>query len=655
MVESPLTPARSLDLSLDELDRVAPGAPLLALGQTVFWDEPMKAGVAMALKNRPLARRFVAGVHDTDYFAKLPSGKRQPGKFRSVPHNDTNTRGLWSAAGEFSALFGSETVITRDALLAAGLRLHAVERARPGFLDSATEAYGWRGIVSLDENPPVTMEVSLGQLMPELCATLTWAMGTSVDGLAGEGQSYARDLADELHAKVCELGEGAVRKLGGLYEALAPEIYSFCANAPIDVDVSATSKLLRFNRDTCHLPRFELLNLFLDPATRQMATRAYDESVKGGSGQYGLSRFGTGAIPFDLVIPGLGRGTIRLGTRGAVIGTRQPQFLSFKQAPTSVYELAEIIEKKLGPNCVVVGKAVSLIGMLAREFVFVFHEGASSYVKVSRDFHRRLAAAGVPMQVNPILRIRYDAWSALNVCCSWLRLPEPLRRPFGTEELCAPSFASRWQEVATEQDEVLKRLARLKRPIDLIRYLDESLGGSWKRLAEEYESLHARLSQLETALGSLKKSRDELYEERRRLRAARGEAEAGLGMHFRQQVFEKTPTAEDIARRSELQSKVDQVLESQLSSTHFLNTLRVHQNALVKDPEIRRIHDRRQAIELEAELKRARLIREAIIASEGLRHANHRPSAWWFRMVSPDGLWFRETVNTAHCYLEPLI
>ena len=82
--------------------------------------------------------------------------------------------------------------------------------------------------------------------------------------------------------------------------------------------------------------------------------------------------------------------------------------------------------------------------------------------------------------------------------------------------------------------------------------------------------------------------------------------------------------------------------------------LRHEQNDLVKNEEILKIHERRRSIELEAELKRLRLIRQAIISSKGLSRANLRPSAWWFRLVCPDGLWFRETINTAECYLEPL-
>ena len=86
---------------LEELERVSGDAPFLALGQTVFWDEPMKAGVALAARRLGRPRRLVAGIHDTDYFAKLPSGSaKKKGHFKAFPHNDTSTRGLWSAAGE---------------------------------------------------------------------------------------------------------------------------------------------------------------------------------------------------------------------------------------------------------------------------------------------------------------------------------------------------------------------------------------------------------------------------------------------------------------------------------------------------------------------------------------------------------------------------
>jgi hypothetical protein len=54
----------------------APGTPLLALGQTVFWDEPLKAILPLLAKESGNELGLVAGVHDTDYFAKLPGGVR---------------------------------------------------------------------------------------------------------------------------------------------------------------------------------------------------------------------------------------------------------------------------------------------------------------------------------------------------------------------------------------------------------------------------------------------------------------------------------------------------------------------------------------------------------------------------------------------------
>jgi len=639
---------------LDDLQVAAGDSPFLALGQTVFWDEPMKAGVALAARRLGRERRLIAGVHDTDYFAKLASGKRSPGKFKSLPHNDTSTRGLWSAAAEFSALFGSETVITRDTLQASGLRLDMLLRARPSIMDEATEAWGWRGIVSLDEQAPISADVPLKQLLPELKATLDWALNESLQALAGEGKAIAAELADEIRTFVCDLSEEG-GTLADYYERLLPIFYEFCANARVPLETTRTSHLLRFNSETVGQPRFEMFDLFVSQATRGMAKAAYDEAIRGGSGLYELAKFGTGAIPFDMVIPGKGRGTIRIGNRGVVIMTPVPQFLTLRKPLESAAELAAMVESKFGPNCVVVGKAVALIGMLAREHVFVFHEGASGYVKHSRRLHQILAAKGHPLHLNPILRVRYDAWSALQVCCSWLRLPEPMRRAFGTEETCAPSLSARWREVGAEQAALLQKLGELRRPIELIRFLDRTVGGSWHRLAEEYAGLHKRLDVLQRDLEALRAERRALYDEERTLRQRQVEAERAKGEHWRVRVFEREPTAEDTAERARLTRAVDEIRHARTALDERVHELRRRQRDRVADPEVQRVHERRRDIELEAELKRLRLIREGVVSSKGMERANRRPSAWWFRLVCPDGLWFRETIDSAEYYLEPLM
>ncbi|HWD40266.1 MAG TPA: hypothetical protein VG944_15565 [Fimbriimonas sp.] len=615
----------------------------------------MKAGVAIKLRRSGSRRRFVAGIHDTDYFAKLPGAKDGKAKFKTFPHNDTTTRGLWSAAGEFSALFGSETVVTREALSAGGVPIDRLMRERPGFLDNATEAWGWRGIVSLDEAPPVSFELPIRALLPELEHAFEWATSLTLESLAGQGREMAESLVEGLRTTMCDEAEEPNLTLTGFYKKLAPTMYKFAATSSVDIDTTATSELLRFNRETCGLPRFDLLNLFVNQETRKTACDCYNEAIRGSSGLYDLSRFGTGAIPFDLVIPGLGRGTVRLGTRGAVVMTRRPQFLSYKQPLRSVHDLAALVEAKFGPNCVLVGKAVALIGLLAREFVFVFHEGASSYVKHSRRLHNLLAERlGVDLAVHPILRVRYSAWDALRVCCSWLRLPEPLQRPFGTEELCAPSFAERWREVGQEQEALLVQLGKLKRPIELIRYLDSTLGGSWHKQAEEYEALHHKLGSLQEKLKGLAKERDDLYAEIRQRAQDRVQAEAAKGEQFRQSIFEKQPSPEEVAERQRLTKAVEEAVARSEDAVHRLKQLRKRQHELTSDPEVEKVHIRRRAIELEAELKRARLIRGAVTASRGLAHAAERPSAWWFPLVCPDGLWFRETIEQARAYLEPL-
>ncbi len=641
---------------LEELDVIAPDAPFLALGQTVFWDEPMKGGVSLQARALGSKRRLIAGIHDTDYFAKLPRSKVRSGSFKTFPHNDTTTKGLWSAAGEFSTLFGSETVITKEALQAAGLRTAKLQAARPGYLDQATEAWGWRGIVSLEDPAPITAQVKLDPVFRELHATFDWALNTTVESLRGASEEAGKAKLNEIHADFCGIAEGPSQSLSNYYESLIPSFYKFTAGVEVDLETTRTTRLLTFNTKTCHLPRFEIAGLFAAQSTRAEAARAYDESLQGPSGVYELSKFGTGAIPFDLIIPDEGRGTIRLGTRGAVIMTRRPQFLSFKKPIESIAELAAAIEAKFGKECVLVGKAVSLIGMLAREHIFVFHEGASSYVQLSKKFHQLLRdRLGFGGTIHPILRIRYRAWDALEGTCSWFRLPEPFQHAFGTEELCSPSFAQRWRSVVESQKTLLKELGRLRRPTELIDFLDSTHGGAWKTLAQEYRSLHDVLALVQEQVDATRKSRDHLYNRRRQLKVASVTAEHALGDHFRAHIFGVTPTAEAIAERGRLEGVLHEVRRDLHHLKQSFIELRVQQQEVVQDPKVLAVHERRRAIELEAELKRLRLVRDAIISSQGLERASLRPGAWWFPIVSPDGKWYRQTIESADYYLEHLI
>ncbi|MDX2065770.1 MAG: hypothetical protein SFX74_08530 [Fimbriimonadaceae bacterium] len=643
---------RGIEAALDALDAIAPDVPLLALGQTIFWDEPMKAGVALSAASRANPRPFVAGIHDTDYFAKLPAGPRQPGSYRSLPHNDTTTRGLWSAAAEFSALFGSETVITRELLQSAGVRLATLQRARPSLLDEATEAWGWRGIVSLDEHPPIAAEVPIRSLFRELVRTMDWAIDLSRAHLP---DPEAATRADALHALVCDAELPPGETLGTFYQKLLEPVYEFVANQPVPMSVTATTELLRLNRETADRPRFRFLDLFLRPESRSAARVAYDRALQGGSGQYELARFGSGAIPFDLVIPGHGRGTIRIGNRGVVIMTPTPQFLSLERPLRDVADFADRLERKFGPNCVVVGKAVALIGMLAREFAFVFHEGASSYVRHSRALLSDLRRQGFDVVAHPILRVRYSLWDSLEDVCRWVRLPEPLRRPYGTEELCTPSLANRWREVAAEQERLLTSLAAMRRPLDLIEFFDLHLGGAWRAQAKEYRRLRESLESLQRQLAQLDARRHALYDARRTLRQSRVQAERALGEHWRATHFERIPSDAEQAERAGLLRARDEVLRAIEANRTAFATLRRERAELVQHPEVRQVHARRHQVELEAELTRVRLVREAIIASRGMRNANFRPGAWWLPLLSPDGAWFRATQQRAEAYLEPLL
>lgn len=644
----------SIKEAIARLDSIAPGVPMLALGQTVFWDEPMKAGIALSLEEVGSERRFVAGVHDTDYFAKLPHGERRPGEFRSFPHNGTTTKALWSAAGEFSALFGSETVISRSDLLSAGTRLERIQDLRPEFLDQITEAFGWRGVVSLDDDPPIVREVPLRNVFEPLQKTLHWAIEASLDSVHPDDQSNAQKVVDDIWRRVCDAYERQENgTITDFYEALLPDLYELTAGKPARIESTRTSTLLQFNRETCGRKRFALVGHFLRLNAKEQARIAYNEGIRG-SEIYGLTRFGTGAIPFDLVVPGHGRGTLRIGSRGLVVSTPKPLFATFRKPIESIEDLAAVIEDRFGPNCTLIGKAVTLIGMLATEFVFVFHAGASSYVRHTQEFHRRLDQAGLGLDWHPIMRIEYSPWDALRAVDRWLRLPKDLQPAFGAEEVCAKSFASRWKDVAREQKVLLAELGELRRPVDLIRFLDQHLGGAWNALAKEYLELFSQMKSGLAKIDEVRQTRLDEYGAFRTAKQRRVEAERRLGEHFRARVFDRTASKQDLLDREELQSALQTAVRACEDHRARLKALLREQASKAGDDSVRKLHERRRNIELEAEIQRVKLVRSSILASTNLVHAGHRPSAWWFPLVSPDGAWFRETIDGAKCWFEPL-
>ena len=329
-----------------------PDVPFLALGQTVFWDEPTKAVWRRLLDAHLPGATLIAGVHDTDYFAKTSAQVGDDLPYVSLPHDDGKTRDLWSAAGEMSALLGSESVPTRAMFLAHGVPFDWLGKSYPGgksrLYADKTAAWGWRGIVHTESHSVIAHDIPILDIKDALLEQLDWGFGESVACLDdAHTRGHAEAVSAQVRGWVLEFLEtcDASCRLSDLYQTLLPRFYHLLLGAPpADFQTTASTSLFRFSRETCALPRFRLLGLFLDPKTRPVAREAYSKSVAG-LGMYPLDAFGAGAIPFDLVIPGVGRGTIRTTPAALVIETApQETFVPLRERITTLEQLAAVVE-----------------------------------------------------------------------------------------------------------------------------------------------------------------------------------------------------------------------------------------------------------------------------------------------------------------------
>jgi hypothetical protein len=176
-------------------------------------------------------------------------------------------------------------------------------------LERETEAWGWRALVHTEPRPLIAGDVLLADIAPALREQLLWGLGESLQILGQEQNAIAQQLlrwTDEYSQ------ENPTATLSDLYQFLTPKLWSLVrGSGNCNLQTTSSLQLFRFNSATCSLPRFAFVDLFLQPATRETARRCYDDAVRG-SGIYQLSQFGDGALPFDVVLPGRGRGTLRL-------------------------------------------------------------------------------------------------------------------------------------------------------------------------------------------------------------------------------------------------------------------------------------------------------------------------------------------------------
>lgn len=673
LTASDLTADPSVQDVLGTIREQYPDVPFLALGQTVFWDEPAKAVWRRLLDTFLPGAALIAGVHDTDYFAKTSAHVSDAQKYVALPHDDGQTRDLWSAAGELSALFGSESVPTRAMFLKAGVPFDWLGKSYPGgkaaLYADKTAAWGWRGIVYTASGSVIAHDIPILDIKDALLEEINWGFAESLACLENaEARAPAAEIAASVRGWVLEFLETCDEscRLSDLYQTLLPRFYTLLLGSPpADFSVTASTSLFKFNRETCALPRFKFTELFLKRETRQTARAAYNKSVAG-LGMYPLEEFGSGAIPFDLIIPGIGRGTLRVAPAALIIETAPLEmFIPTPERIETLAQLAEITEKAFGPEVALVGKAITLANMIAAEHLVVFHETASAYTSATQVMNKFLAAHGLPQTLFPVVRLEYPTWNALaSVPASVVfRLPEHLAATFKAETITAPAFAARWHEVSETCRQTLRDSRELTGPRRLLSYLEDHDARCWCDLRSEYDQ---NLDILKRVAGQSEILRDRIAGHQQEInvwQAERQDLERRKGEDFKRSVqplragLPETQAQLDkqIAIRAQVfESPIETIRERISAAKSLLAEFKRQRRKIERSPDAAQARSRMTEIVRDAEMARLELVRAAFLTLEGLEHTQLRPSAWWLPLVDPTGAWLDAMASGTKARLEPL-
>ena len=184
-----------------------------------------------------------------------------------------------------------------------------------------TAAWGWRGIVHTESHSVIAHDIPIRDIQGRPAGTAGLGLRRKPGAVwrtRRRGQRR-REIAATVRGWVAGFLETCSDscRLSDLYQTLLPRFYALLlGEPPRDFQTTASTALFRFNtRDLCACPGSRLVGLFLDPKRGHVAREAYNRAVGRARGSTPLDAFGPGAIPFDLVIPGVGRGTIRLARR----------------------------------------------------------------------------------------------------------------------------------------------------------------------------------------------------------------------------------------------------------------------------------------------------------------------------------------------------